>query len=95
MKQMKTVLIVEHEEQVFDKLSCDVCGAESNSDENWASKDFEHVTTVIKMEERESYPDGGHTRDMTYHICPACFKSKLIPWLENQGASPSVSEADW
>jgi hypothetical protein len=29
MKHMKTVLILEHTEEVFEKLTCGVCGAES------------------------------------------------------------------
>ena len=95
MKHMKTVLILEHEEQVFDKLSCDICGAESNGDENWANKDFEHAISTVQLEERVSYPDGGHAKDITFNICPACFKSKLVPWLQTQGAQPTISEADW
>jgi len=95
MKHMKTVLILEHEEQVFDKLTCDICGSASNADENWAARDFHHASTAIHLEERESLPTGGHSRDVTYHLCPDCFKSKLMPWLESQGAKPGVSEADW
>lgn len=95
MKHMKTVLILEHQEQVFDKLTCDICGAESNGDENWATKDFEHALSTVQLEERVSYPDGGHSKDITFHICPSCFKGKLVPWLETQGAKPSIGEADW
>jgi len=92
---MKTVLIVEHEEQVFDKLSCDICGAESNSEENWSTKDFENARSTVQFEQRESFPDGGHSTEIAFHICPTCFKSKLVPWLASQGAKPSFSEADW
>jgi len=95
MKHMKTVLILEHEEKVFEKLSCDLCGAESNGDENWAKGNFEHATTTIQLEERESYPDGGHSKQSTFHICQDCFKNKLQPWMEKQGAKATVSEADW
>lgn len=95
MKHMKTVLILEHEEQVFDKLTCDVCGTASNGDENWATDDFQHASTSVQMEERISRPDGGHSTDTTFHICPTCFKSKLVPWLESQGAKPTVGQANW
>lgn len=95
MKHMKTVLILEHEEQVFDKLTCDICGTASNTDENWSTKDFEHAISAVHLEERESFPTGGHTKDVTYHICANCFKTRLMPWLDTQGAKPTVSEADW
>jgi hypothetical protein len=95
MKHMKTVLILEHEEKVFEKLTCDVCGAESNGDENWAAKDFEHAISSVQLEERISYPDGGHSKDIIFHLCATCFKSKLVPWFESQGAKPSIGEADW
>jgi hypothetical protein len=95
MKHMKTVLILEHEEKVFEKLTCDICGADSNGDENWAAKEFEQASTTIQLDERVSYPDGGHSKDITFHLCPECFKSKLVPWLDTQGAKPSIGEADW
>lgn len=95
MKHMKTVLILEHEEKVFEKLSCDLCGAESNGDEIWAKGDFEQATTVLQLEERESYPDRGHSKEIAFHICPDCFKSKCIPWLESHGATPTITESDW
>lgn len=95
MKHMKTVLILEHEEQVFDKLTCDICGNESNAEQNWATKDFEQIGTTVQLEEREAFPNGGHAKEMAFHICPSCFKTKLVPWLKEQGAEPSTSEADW
>jgi hypothetical protein len=95
MKHMKTVHIFAHDEQVFDKLTCDVCGAESNGDENWAANEFEHTTSTLNLEERVSHPDGGHSSDITFHLCPACFKSKLVPWLKSQGAQPTIGSADW
>lgn len=97
MKHMKTVLILEHEEQVFDKLSCDICGAESNGDENWAQDNYEHAITTVQLDERVTNKTGGggHSMETVFHICPACFKGKLIPWLEQLGAKPEVSRADW
>ena len=95
MKHMKTVLILEHEEKVFDKLTCDICAVESDSDGNWDGGEFKSATSTVQLEERESYPDGGHSRDVTFHICPTCFKGKLVPWLDSQGAKASTGEADW
>jgi hypothetical protein len=95
MKYMKTVLILEHEEKVFEKLSCDLCGSLSNGDENWAKGNYHHATSMVQIEERESYPDGGHLKETVFHICDQCFNKKLIPWLESQGAKPTIAESDW
>ena len=97
MNHMKTVLILEHEEKVFDKLSCDICGAESNSDENWAQDNYEHSITSIHLDERVTNKTGGggYSTETVVHLCPSCFKSKLLPWLEEQGAVPEVNRADW
>ncbi len=59
MKHMKTVLILEHEEKVFEKLTCDLCGSDSNGDENWAKGDYDEATTVVQLQERESIPMAG------------------------------------
>ena len=95
MKHMKTVLILEHEEKVFDKLSCDLCAAESDVDECWEESDFVHGATKIELEEREAHPHGGHLTETAFHICPACFKTRLMPWMAQQKAQPSVSKSDW
>ena len=95
MKHMKTVLILEHEEKVFEKLTCDLCGVESNGDEDWAIGNYHHATTTLQVEERESYPSGGHSKEMAFHLCPDCFKGKLVPWLDSLGAKPQISESDW
>ena len=84
MKHMKTVLILEHTEEVFDKLTCDVCGAESKWDENWVTK------------EQESFPHGGQSTQTQYHICPTCFKTHLAKWMESHRESkPTVTNSVW
>ncbi|MBX9899451.1 MAG: hypothetical protein K2Y28_01590 [Burkholderiaceae bacterium] len=84
MKHMKTVLILEHTEEVFEKLTCDVCGAESAWDENWSSKDNEKALTTVLLEEEESLPQGGQSTQTQFHICPSCFKNQLTKWFEEQ-----------
>ena len=54
IKQMKTVLLLEHEEKVFAKLTCDLCGAASNGDENWAKGDYDEANTVVQLQQRKS-----------------------------------------
>jgi len=96
MKHMKTVLILEHTEEVFDKLTCDVCGTESLWDENWSDKEHEKINTTISLEEEESLPSGGSAKITQYHICPACFKNHLAKWLEShRNAQPTVTSSVW
>ncbi|MFZ6675910.1 hypothetical protein ACO0K3_02385 [Undibacterium sp. Rencai35W] len=91
MKHMKTVLILEHTEEVFDKLTCDVCGAESRWDENWSTKESEKITTTVQLYEEESLPSGGQSQQMQYHICPTCFKEHLAKWFESHRKSKSTN----
>ena len=96
MKHMKTVLILEHSEEIFDKLTCDVCGAESKWDENWSSKEHEKIITKILLEEEESLPSGGKSKQMEYHICPVCFKVHLAKWFEShRNGKPTVTSSVW
>jgi hypothetical protein len=96
MKHMRTVLILEHTEEVFDKLTCDVCGAESKWDENWAENENEKSITTVQLDEENSEPSGGQSTQTQYHICPTCFKTELSKWFESHRQSkPTVSKSVW
>ena len=96
MKHMKTVLILEHSEEVFDKLTCDVCGAESKWDENWSCKEHEKITTKILFEEEESFSNGGQSKQVEYHICPDCFKVHLAKWFDgHRDSKGTVTSSVW
>lgn len=96
MKHMKTVLILEHTEEVFDRLTCDVCGAESKWDENWSSKEHEKINSTISLEEEDSFPSGGQSTQIQYHICPKCFKEHLTKWFEShRDSKPTITSSVW
>jgi hypothetical protein len=96
MKHMKTVLILEHNEEVFDKLTCDVCGAESKWDENWSGDGEERITTTIQIEEELSSARGGQSTLTQFHICPACFKGALTAWFASHRQNPpTVTTSVW
>ncbi len=40
-----------------------------------------------------AYPDGGSGEELVLDICTDCFKAKLIPWAEANGAS--FRKEDW
>ncbi len=96
MKHMKTVLILEHTEEVFDKLTCDVCGAESKWDQNWSTAEHEKCNTTIQLDEEESFAHGGSSAQTQYHICPHCFKTELAKWFEShRQAKPTITKSVW
>ena len=75
----------------LDKTICDLCGKEGGY--TWATSDFEVLETEIRLKEGEQYPEGGWGTKIVVDICPGCFKTKLIPWLESQGVK--VEEKKW
>ena len=90
MKKFKEVKVHAHIERSYSSTVCDLCGDES--EDNWAPG-YSANKTEVKIIEGKSYPEGGSGTEISYDICPTCFKTKLIPWLESQGAH--TIEYDW
>ena len=83
-------------QKVFDKMVCDLCGTESEQShwgESYCESDEIEVSVVVKRREGFNYPYGGHGTEIDLDICPKCFKEKLIPFLQEQGAN--IEEKDW
>lgn len=80
---------------VVEMTVCDICGKESRSD-SWAVKEREINDVEIKHRSGYFYSDGGggSVKEAAFDICPDCFKAKLIPWFESQGARPRTEESD-
>lgn len=77
---------------VHTSTVCDLCGDETTN--NWAPG-TSALETKVSMKDGWNSPDGGQGTKISYDICPDCFKEKLIPWLESQGAKTNVEEWDW
>lgn len=82
----------EREEKKFFGVACDLCGRNSDSGEDWGKDVYDVEETEIRYTSGHRYPDSGDTKTVEYHICPACFTGKLVPWMKSQGASPTESE---
>ena len=84
--------------QVLDEISCDLCG-KTGKDEAWESSVWEVAESEIEIEVRykygSSYPEGGSGKKYNVDICPDCFKTKLIPWLESQGCKAKFEDWSW
>ena len=93
--ELKTRTIPERESEYVSKVKCDLCGKELDNPEVLYRSEIEWgrghdvIKTCVRLVEGESFDGQVETTHLSFHICPDCFKSKLIPWFENQGAKIS------
>jgi hypothetical protein len=80
-------------------ISCDLCGAIASGRNNgceevdWGSETYEVAVSSVYFRAGNDIPMvGGEGDRATADICPDCFKAKLIPWLNSQGANVHVKE---
>lgn len=86
---------VKETRNVLVGLTCDLCGyvAKHNFD-NWGVHNPSEVAqTEVSLRDGIQYPENGSGDKVEIDICPKCFKTKLIPWLQSQGAS--IKEQEW
>lgn len=80
------------------KVVCDLCKAEGHYGQ-WNNSWYEINDTTINMEIRQregnQYPEGGSSTEVVIDLCPKCFKDRLIPWLQSQGAEIKSLDYDW
>jgi hypothetical protein len=91
----KTKEVVERES--LTEMTCDLCGAKAHRvrgwDEGWYDTNETEVSVTIKQREGCNYPECKMGTEYEIDICPACFKSRLVPWLISQGAK--IEQKDW
>lgn len=78
----------EREVEVDDGTVCDMCGDLLKDHGAWQR---EEVT--IEASEGTVYPEGGSLTITSIDLCLKCFKEKVIPFLQQNGATPP-SERD-
>jgi len=85
-KEEKVTSIVEK----LVETKCDLCGKIASRGD-WESSSYEvnevEIEVVVRQKDGSSYPDGGCGTNYIVDMCPECFKTKLVPWLESQGAT--------
>ena len=89
-KQVKS----EVERAVLVAMTCDLCGKQGPRG-RWTEDIFRIAETTVQLKIGSSYPDGGMGDMWDVDICPDCFRDKLIPWLQSQGAAVRETEWDW
>ena len=86
-KEVIVPALQESVKQVLDKTTCDLC-------EKAVTKEkYSEEGVTIEFKTGEVYPEGGVGEIVSVDMCPDCFKTKLVPWLEEQGCEPTI--ADW
>lgn len=91
---MKTFEKKTREYDALIAMTCDLCGRVSSCSD-WSGGGYGVEETQIKLEEGFRCPDGGNTTTTEFHVCPLCFRDKLIPWMTSQGAKPTITEVDF
>jgi hypothetical protein len=79
------------------EVVCDLCGSVALIPHRPWSENVGHTSevTISYIEGLADYDGGGNTRTSSVDVCPECFKSRLIPWLESQGAKITTEELDF
>jgi hypothetical protein len=79
----------------LDHILCELCGKKSNSSGDWGTSSYDVNEVDVSHRDGSSYPDGGNSTSCILDICPDCFKTKLVPWFEQQGGKPRYEENDY
>jgi len=82
------------EERTLDSVTCDVCGSQVSGNHGWGQTQHDLVYSTVALYESEMFPEHHITTVTSYDLCPGCFRSRLMPWLEGLGAKPQVEETE-
>lgn len=93
---------------VLDFMRCDICGAQTTDENAWPehsqefidedygfSTEINEVSQIMWKEGGYYHYDGGQYNLIQVDICPKCFLTKLVPWLESQGVKINKEEVDF
>jgi len=83
-----------YERDALVKIICDLCKKEF-SGESWGARGFDVQETEIRYRFGETYPDSSFCEELSFDVCPNCFKKKLIPWFEENGAKATKKDVSW
>lgn len=89
MKHYKQVFVPETTRRQLVKTTCDLCGVVIVC----GTYDAEEVE--IKHRTGSQCSDGGSGTETSFDLCGACFDGKLVPWLMDQGATPTARDWEW
>jgi hypothetical protein len=77
------------------KTTCDLCGTIEGS-KDWLQEHYDYNDVTVSHEHGSRFPEGGHGEELKLDICPKCFTSKVLPFLENLAKDKlEYKEIDW
>jgi hypothetical protein len=71
--------------------TCDICHEEIPR----VKDTYETSEVEVRLKEGRDYPEGGSGEETEIDVCPDCFKTKLIPFIESFGSTIKPTEYDW
>jgi len=104
MKDIEEYIIPERKEKILKSITCDICGFCEDKDEqkyfNSHSSEWYHFNNSavigecnITVSRADTIGDFNPTTKISsYDICPNCWETKVVPFLESLGAKPTVTE---
>lgn len=84
---------VESERRVLAGVTCDICGRKATSDD-WSEESYGVDEIRIERRHGQQFPEGDFTVLSSFDLCPDCWENKLLPWMQEQGATPSDVDYD-
>lgn len=97
MREYETIT-EEHTSTHCSKVICDLCGKEGR-DGGWDCGDYQFDETTLQVKvlakKGHAYPEDYYGHKLVVDLCPECFRSELVPWLNSKGADIKEQEFGW
>jgi hypothetical protein len=75
--------------KVLVETKCDLCG--STTITGWKRDQFDALEVDVKLKTGSAFPITGRGEEISIDICPDCFTTKLVPWVQSQGGKPTAT----
>ncbi|HEY9644700.1 MAG TPA: hypothetical protein V6C57_29660 [Coleofasciculaceae cyanobacterium] len=77
-------------------IACDLCGKDGGQEGiddsvEWGRR-YEVDRISVAREAGSVYPDSRYTTTESFHVCPECWKSKVVEWFKSQGAKATIEQ---
>jgi len=92
LKQVKSEVVTRLQRDICNRVAQDHLHRHTN---RWSTLDLSTNETTVMMRTGSDWPGGGSGEKVEIDICPDCFVGKLIPWVKEQGGTPTVTERDY
>lgn len=83
------------EQTVTVAIICELCRSVGRQGRCWEGGLYGVNEVEVKLTTGESYPEHSSLELHTIDICPECFVTKLVPWIEAQGGKVRKQEVDY